>query len=290
MINNYSKIYISITNKLRCDKVYKNDAPTHTDSVKPVLLCPIDKTAYIRNELFKNYFLCFQILASNFPICKLNPKELPECFAKAVEDTLKILKNPVPELGLPSIDPIEVESLQFQGGSGNIVLNQNLKNVKIFNMPSTKVTKAEINIEGYEFNNVLHTFVPEMKFTANCELIGKILLLPIRGNGNLDLNIYNLTAVISMRGGQVEKKKITYLKIDNTTCALTPGLVKIRFDNLFNGEKTLGDNMNKVLNDNWKEVFSEFKAAYEEVLAQYVHNLAGQVFNKVPLKDLFPGP
>ncbi|KAF5272815.1 hypothetical protein FQA39_LY07842 [Lamprigera yunnana] len=229
-------------------------------------------------------------LPANFPVCKLIPSELPECFARAVEETLSILTNPVPELGLPSINPIVIERLEFNGGSGNIVLNQKLNDVKIYNMQNTKVTKADINIDRNYFNNALYTHLPEMKFEADYEIDGKMLVVPIRGSGKMKLQISDLTTVLRMNGTHEFRKGVEYLKIFSTACSLEPKLVKIQFDNLFNGDKTLGDNVNKMLNDNWKEVFGEFKSAYEDAIAQYMHSISARVFDRVPLNDLFPQP
>jgi hypothetical protein len=40
---------------------------------------------------------------------------------------------------------------------------------------------------------------------------------------------------------------------------LNPELISFNFENLFDGNKELGDNTNQVLNDNWKEVFDDVK-------------------------------
>jgi uncharacterized protein with ParB-like and HNH nuclease domain len=40
---------------------------------------------------------------------------------------------------------------------------------------------------------------------------------------------------------------------------LNPELISFNFENLFDGNKELGDNTNQVLSDNWKEVFDDVK-------------------------------
>lgn len=44
----------------------------------------------------------------------------------------------------------------------------------------------------------------------------------------------------------VERKGKTYMKVSDFTVTMDPEKVVFKFDNLFNGEKELGDNINKV--------------------------------------------
>lgn len=60
----------------------------------------------------------------------------------------------------------------------------------------------------------------------------------------------------------------------------------VRLDNLFNGNKALGDTMNQFLNDNWKEIYDELKPGVLDALGQVVVNLVNNVFAKMPYDDL----
>lgn len=60
-----------------------------------------------------------------------------------------------------------------------------------------------------------------------------------------------------------------------------------KFDNLFNGDKKLGDEINKVLNENWESLFNDVKAGYDESFALIFKDLANRVFNRVPFNEIF---
>jgi hypothetical protein len=46
----------------------------------------------------------------------------------------------------------------------------------------------------------------------------------------------------------------SFIKTLATNVTIDPEMVWVNFENLFNGNKQLGDNINRVLNDNWKEL------------------------------------
>jgi hypothetical protein len=83
------------------------------------------------------------------------------------------------------------------------------------------------------------------------------------------------------------KKGKTHIKIISSKVNLDPELVSYNFENLFNGDKQLGGNINRVLNDNWKEVFDDVKDGYVEVINRILVQLLNNFFSKVSLEEAF---
>lgn len=98
----------------------------------------------------------------------------------------------------------------------------------------------------------------------------------------------NPKTVMTLSGSIFDKKGKKHLKLEKVTADVTPEQVTYHFDNLFNGDERLGTEMNKVLNENWKDVFDDIKTAYEEIQANLFKKTAEQIFNKVSFDDLFP--
>lgn len=59
------------------------------------------------------------------------------------------------------------------------------------------------------------------------------------------------------------------------------------FQNLYGGDKLLGDNTNKFLNENWNDIFKEIRANIFDAFTLITENTLRNVFNKVPYNDLF---
>jgi hypothetical protein len=77
----------------------------------------------------------------------------------------------------------------------------------------------------------------------------------------------------------------THLKFIDHHLALDVGHVYFHFDNLFDGQKELGDNINKILNDNWRDVFDDVKEGYVQVVNTIIQSLLTNFWQKVSLED-----
>lgn len=73
----------------------------------------------------------------------------------------------------------------------------------------------------------------------------------------------------------------------SSNLTLNPALMKFNFKNLFNKIKGLGDNINKVLNDNWRDVYADIKEGYENAFNSVLLKLFNNFFSKISMKDAF---
>ena len=64
----------------------------------------------------------------------------------------------------------------------------------------------------------------------------------------------------------------------------------INFDNLFDGDKALSDNVNNVINENWRDVFNDVKSGYEEAGAKVAESVFSSLLSKVTASELFGEP
>lgn len=128
---------------------------------------------------------------------------------------------------------------------------------------------------------------PEVRLESLYDFNGKILLLPMVGQGPCVVTLHNVKVTAVFNFDVVEKNGKQHFKVLDNTVKLSPDLVKFKFDNLFNGNKELGDNVNTVINDNWKEIFVEASDGYETALGLVVQNIMNNFFGKVPVSELF---
>lgn len=140
----------------------------------------------------------------------------------------------------------------------------------------------------------------------NCdyELDGKVLLLPIKGTGDSTINLcksfFNLSKYFkkikywflvnlyfdtSFKFEEQKKNSKTYIKILSNDLKMKPRQIKFDFENLFNGDKRLGDNMIQVLNDNWKEVYDDVESSYVEIVSTILKSLFTNFFAKVSIEE-----
>lgn len=69
---------------------------------------------------------------------------------------------------------------------------------------------------------------------------------------------------------------------------MVPERMIYRFDNLFHGDEKLGNEMNYVLNENWKPVYEDVQSGYELAIGEVFKSLLNILARKLPYVELFP--
>lgn len=78
-----------------------------------------------------------------------------------------------------------------------------------------------------------------------------------------------------------------HVKFTWTNLEYTAKRIYLKLDNLFNGDRMLGDNMNRFLDENWKDVTDELYPSLKEAVGAIVTSIARGLFSKIPFDDLF---
>lgn len=61
----------------------------------------------------------------------------------------------------------------------------------------------------------------------------------------------------------------------------------MNFENLYKGDKALGDSTNLFLNENWKEIYGELEPLIFDAFTLIIQNTIVNVFHKIPYNELF---
>lgn len=224
-------------------------------------------------------------LPKGFMQCKKNDPNLDGCLMTGLQSAVPHLAKGVSSLGLIKMDPLRINSLLIDQGTGPVSIKLDFKNLDISNLKSIIFDKLHYNKETYTIDAELHpqkTIVLE----GDYEISGKVLILPIIGKGKckINLDVAKLVGTIQMK--TVEKNGNKHLEIVNISWKFTPTKLNLKFENLFNGDKALGDNMNVFLNENWRELLIELQPAIEEVFASAFKEIGHQFLHRIPLNQL----
>uniref|UniRef100_A0A1B0DRJ4 Uncharacterized protein n=2 Tax=Phlebotomus papatasi TaxID=29031 RepID=A0A1B0DRJ4_PHLPP len=127
----------------------------------------------------------------------------------------------------------------------------------------------------------------KLVLTANYKAKGRILLLPINGEGKCNLTFDNWDAGWKITVSKVTKNNKEYVQVDNSKLFFNTTRLHMYFENLFNGDKSLSENMNQFLNQNWNVLLTELKPALTEAMSQILQNVISGPFSKIPYNELF---
>ncbi|XP_030376611.1 protein takeout [Scaptodrosophila lebanonensis] len=223
-------------------------------------------------------------LPSFLKVCYRDDPELSTCARKSFESLEERLIEGIPELYIPPMEPLVVPEIKMDQDSGAIYLHSIYKNVKISGI--SKHTLNDLQIVPLKFTVSL-TF-PQLHMESDYNIKGKIMMMPLLGDGRCSVDLTNITMVTELHGQEYKKHGITHIKIADIKVKYEVDNVKMHLDNLFNGDKVLGQKMNDFLNENWKTLAEEVRPLMTKALVDILRASVDKLFDAFSYDELLP--
>lgn len=149
-------------------------------------------------------------------------------------------------------------------------------------------------------------FIPKITMSAPYSLKWNLGLLNLQGKGqahaSLGKNAHfssfhlltsvfqpeNSKIILKLLGSRYQKNGDTYVKIESSQVEIRPGNTKLRFENLFNGNKNLEDVANNVISQNVDQISKEVLPQVQKAISNSIVKAANQIFELAPEREFFP--
>lgn len=223
-------------------------------------------------------------LPSFLHVCSRNDPNLGQCIKNSVDNFKPHLKKGLPEYKIPSMEPLLLRELTATTG-GNIKLK--LDNVNVYGASDFNLKRVQASLEKLKF--IIDLDLPSLQIEGGYNIDGQIILLRIRGDGPVKGNFTNCKGFVKL---QVEKTKgedgETYLKVSSLQTKIAVGNGKLRLENLFGGDPTLGDAVNGAINSNFDAFIQELTPALESAISNTFTQIADSILSQYTYDTLFP--
>lgn len=139
---------------------------------------------------------------------------------QAMNYILRNYPNGIRKLGLVSVDPLKIDKMDIVQGENNPVnIELNFRNVDLVGLSQTLIK----SLTGFprDFNRKrieIRGFIPTINFIGNYKISGRVLVLPIQGDGRSNITLSRTDVVVRLlpkslvKGGKeyfhVEKLKL----------------------------------------------------------------------------------
>ncbi|CAG9856377.1 unnamed protein product [Phyllotreta striolata] len=210
------------------------------------------------------------------------PREIfLNCSTHAVQGLFNEIPKGVPEIGLQVLDPLEVDHINIlQGGGGPVTVNASLSNVKVLGFGNTRIVFNSVDPKTYDFYTKLA--LPRLRIDGLYELLGRILVIPLRGKGicwfeakNLEINVKSDVVMQKHDGFQ-------FFHVTKVHVKFSIGGLKLHMSNLFDGIKALEDSTNAYLNANWRPVAESLNPILSKTIEDIMLDILQKVFDNIP--------
>lgn len=247
---------------------------TFTTCVCVFMLCtPID-SAHVK-------------LPKGFHYCKLQDPEVNRCLLKGAKLAVPELAKGQPKYGIPPIEPLRISTLNIDQGQGSVNIKLNFTDLDINGISQAMIDDVTLDQREPHINIKIRIPVPVI-LNGTYKIVGKVLVLPINGHGQCKLVLDGFSALAVAHFKPLEKNGELYWNLNHLDFDFSTTKLHIRLDNLFNGDKALGENMNKFLNENWTILLDELRPAFRSALGTVFSEITSRFFERVPITQIFP--
>ncbi|XP_021192095.2 uncharacterized protein LOC110377497 [Helicoverpa armigera] len=244
---------------------------------------------FFKNSLFllcTVFVFCESSFVDNLGKCKINDGE---CEKDLIQSVIRdIAKTGVPELGIPTIDPIAINniSLAILNVIDITMIEGTAKGVKdcIVNKFVTKIEEGrafmeltcDISIKGHYkvFSNS-----PLVKTLAGGDTV--------TGDGNGKVKIDKLYLKIDFDFDVHKKNGDLYIRCKNDKLKYTyeiKGKMTFFADSLYIGKQEASKLVTGVLNENWQMLFASFGTPFMDKAMDILYSFLHKFFDTVPAK------
>jgi hypothetical protein len=218
-------------------------------------------------------------------VCKRNDPNIEACIKKSVEDIRPKLMTGAPEYNIPSLEPLRLKELVAAEGSGGLKIT--VKDVSAYGASDFVVQKLRVDLSTLRF--ALDILLPHLYIEGNYEIDGRVLLLPIKGNGPMTGNFTDATGSVKIQG-TLMKDASGDEHVNLTEFRLRISIRKgtLRLENLFGGDPTLGNVVNNAINSNFDAFIKELQPLIEKALSQAFTDIGNSIVRPFTYAQLFP--
>ncbi|CAB3236079.1 unnamed protein product [Arctia plantaginis] len=217
--------------------------------------------------------------------CDLKDSKFSECVKQQIESALDKFTKGIPEMGVPSIDPVELENIYIDGSG----LNLSFTEPAMHGLSNSKLTDLQVEIGKTEETFSL-AFKGNMSLTAKYVVDGRILILPITGKGDAIVDAQGVEVKIDSKLVHVKDSDGgLHFKLVHPKYKYTIDRTIFDLKNLFNGNKQLAHTTLQFANENWQQLMDELSPPAIKQIVRTVVKAINKFFSKVQIKDIVLG-
>jgi Haemolymph juvenile hormone binding protein (JHBP) len=144
-------------------------------------------------------------------ICNQTDPKLGSCIRKSIISLRPYLIQGIPELDVPSLDPLYVPEIKISQ-NGGIQIAATFKNITIAGACKFRLRSVRADPSSDKFK--MKVWFPALMMQAMYDIRGQLLMMPINGRGNCFGNFSDIDGVVSLKLNRVDKNGKDFFKVD----------------------------------------------------------------------------
>ncbi|CAD7091840.1 unnamed protein product [Hermetia illucens] len=213
--------------------------------------------------------------------CSRSDPGLNTCIKNSFNYLKPYLKDGLTELGVPSLEPLEIDELIMDNNAGAVRIKARFSSIAALGASNYSVREVRNDIKNLRIDMSLG--IPRVEVTGKYDVAGNVLLLPVRSHGNFWAEFLNISAIAKLYGQEKIKNGKTYMYINKLGIDFTMKNARFKVEDKLNTQNILGEAINQFLNQNAKELIQEMRPTASQSIARLLQKILNTAFGKLEM-------
>ncbi|XP_020710575.1 protein takeout [Athalia rosae] len=212
--------------------------------------------------------------------CSRKDPKLKKCLIDALHHLSPYLRNGIPEIELPPVEPFRIDELTLSLTGGPNGYKIQLREMDI--LGASNFTVRDINL-GSTFQALIE--IPALILDAHYSSSGILIILPASGNGTFHGRFDGVRAVVTGAVSTSDRNGGTYMHVDRLNIELAVRVVNLQVFKIFNNNRILTEAINLFLRENGQEVLKAMEPQLKKELSVLFSAIVNQLLLNVPVQS-----
>ncbi|CAH1963277.1 unnamed protein product [Acanthoscelides obtectus] len=224
-------------------------------------------------------------LPSYIQVCRRDDSTVGDCVLKNLEVIRPKLAQGIPEMSIPSLNPLEIPAATLDSGGS---FKADFKNIRVYGGDKFVVKKFDLTVKD-KFHFDLDLYLNDLRIICDYKIDGNILVLRLNGHGLMTANMTDIVVHVSTDGKMYDKNGKQHVSFTNSQVDnLVIKKARFQLDNIFGDNEQLNVQTNQVLNDSSEELIKELTPVITSVTRDIVFGIAEKTLQRYTFDELFP--
>jgi hypothetical protein len=219
-------------------------------------------------------------------ICKRSDPHVARCIRESVEILKPRLKSGIPEINVPSLEPLRIDEIAIFRGEPPSNLKAFLRNIDVHGASDFQITKLKLNIDKNTYR--LGVRFPKMTMVGDYDIDARLLVVPIKGSGKFTADITDIDGQGVLKAEIIQHTGHRQLNFTSFDFAIKIGDYNIHLDNLFNGDEVLSKAASEILHENKGELIQGALPFIQRKAAEILLEAARKITDDLDYDKVFP--
>ncbi|XP_052121870.1 protein takeout-like [Frankliniella occidentalis] len=190
------------------------------------------------------------------------------------------------EFGITPLDPFKVSQLNLEKGNGGALsLDMTLSEAELVGFKNARVESVKTDMNKFKIVATMRT--DKLDLNSLYKVTGRVLVIPINGNGKTTIKMQKPLLRLSMQGGLKKGDDgKDHLHIESTTFEIIPEKATFKFVNPAHAVQA--DLLSTIVSENDRVIMAELQPAISQAFNKRLLDVTNRIFEKVAFEDVFP--